>query len=245
MAGFPGSVLVCATPDHLAEVAANWLVHVMRSAYVDHGRVTLALSGGSTPERLFRTLAAPAWRARLPWAVTHVYWCDERAVPPDDAASNYGRAKQQLLDHVELPAAQIHRMPADDPDLDAATARYAGALPARFDLLLLGIGEDGHTASLFPGSPLLKESRRRVAAVTDAPKPPPCRLTLTPPVIESAGHLLVLASGAGKAEAIARALKHATPVVDCPARLARRGTWLLDRAAARAILDPHGNLLNI
>ena len=140
-------------------------------------------------------------------------------------------AKESLLDRVPIPAAQIHRMPADDPDRDAGARAYESVLPQSLDVLVLGIGEDGHTASLFPGSPSLDESDRRVIPVI-GPKPPPARLTLTAPAIRAARRRLVLASGAGKADAVARALEGPWAPSATPVQLAKNGTWFVDPAAA-------------
>ncbi len=144
-------------------------------------------------------------------------------------------AQAALLDRVPLPAANIHRIIAEDPDQDAAARAYEALLPERISVMVLGIGEDGHTASLFPGSPALNERKRRVLPVL-GPKPPPQRLSITPPVIESAGLCIVLATGAGKAEPVRRALKDPLDIQTTPSGLARNGLWLLDHAAA-ALLD--------
>jgi 6-phosphogluconolactonase len=177
---------------------------------------------------VYQALAA---RDDVPWQQVHVYFGDERAVPPDDPESNFGMARETLLARVPVPETQIHRMHAEASDVEAAARTYEELLPARFDLVLLGIGEDGHTASLFPGSSAVTEQTRRVLFVT-GPKPPPRRLTITPPVIAAARATLVLAAGAAKAEAVARALEGADDVIACPAQLARAGYWMLDRAAA-------------
>jgi 6-phosphogluconolactonase len=196
------------------------------------GVFLLGLSGGSTPVRTYELLADPdAGGPPLSWAATQVFWCDERCVPPDQPESNFGLAWRHLLSRVAIPPENIHRMRGEDPQPVRAAAEYDRLLPPRFDLLILGIGEDGHTASLFPGSPALRAHLHRAAAV-EAPKPSPWRITITPTVIEAADQLLVLAAGAGKAEAVARALEGPEDLDVCPAQLARRGWWLLDRAAA-------------
>src|SRR5690242_6574750 len=148
--------------------------------------LSVAVSGGSVATTFF-----PGWAANrtMDWASTEVFWADERAVAPTDPESNYGLARALWLDPAGAPAVRVHRMPADSPDLDGAAREYAETLarvvgPARaLDLVLLGIGPDGHVASLFPGHPLLDETDRPVAGVTDSPKPPPRRLTLTLPVL--------------------------------------------------------------
>ena len=140
-------------------------------------------------------------------------------------------AKAALFDRVPLPATNIHRMVAELADQDAAARAYEALLPARISVLVLGIGEDGHTASLFPGSPALHERVRRVLPVI-GPKPPPQRLSITPKVIEAAGLCIVIANGAGKAEPVRRALQDAVDIETTPSSLARDGLWLLDHAAA-------------
>jgi 6-phosphogluconolactonase len=140
-------------------------------------------------------------------------------------------AKESLLDRVPIPQNQVFRMQAEDPDRDAAARAYAALLPEALDVLVLGVGEDGHTASLFPGSPALSEAERRVVPVT-GPKPPPERLTVTPPVILGAARRIVLASGAGKADAIARALDGPWDPNATPIQFAKRGVWFVDPEAA-------------
>jgi 6-phosphogluconolactonase len=163
-----------------------------------------------------------------------VYFGDERAVPPTDPASNYRMAREALLDRVGLPPERVHRMEADDLDLEAAAARYAALLPDPLDVLVLGMGQDGHTASLFPVSPALRESARKVVPAR-APVPPIERLTITPPVIAAARRVAVIVAGAVKAPVVARVLRGPWRPEELPAQLARHGTWLLDRAAASAL----------
>lgn len=225
-----GRIIVVENADAVGEAAAAYLLDAATQAVGSRGRFTLALSGGSTPARLYALLAQPAYRDRMPWEATHLYWGDERCVPPESPESNYGEARRILLQRVPLPTEQIHRMHGEDPDPDHAAAAYAALLPDPLDFVLLGIGEDGHTTSLFPGSPAVQERVRRVMAVV-GPKPPPHRLTITPPVIAAARAVLVLATGTAKAAAVARALQGAVDPSACPAQLAREGTWLLDRAA--------------
>lgn len=231
----PARVEVRDTLEAMSRAAAEHLLQLAHAAVAARGVFTLALTGGTTPVPLYTLLAAPPWRDRMPWASTQVYWGDERCVPPRHAESNYGLAWRLLLAGLALPPAHIHRIAGEDPEPARAAAHYAQQLPDALDLLLLGIGEDGHLASLFPGSPLLREHVLRVAAVTDAPKPPPCRITITPPVIHAARQLLVLAAGVAKADAVARALTGADEVSRTPAQLARRGQWYLDAPAASAL----------
>jgi 6-phosphogluconolactonase len=185
------------------------------------------LAGGGTPLPVYRELA----QLELPWDRLLVYFGDERCVPPDHADSNY-RAIQEALFPSGLPQGlQLHRMHGEDEPA-AAAAAYAAILPDHIDVLLLGTGEDGHTASLFPGSPALAETERLVLPVIGS-KPPPQRLTVTPPVIRGAHKILVLASGGGKAAALRQAWEQG----DLPVALARQGDWLLDRAAAALLQD--------
>jgi 6-phosphogluconolactonase len=160
-----------------------------------------------------------------------VYFGDERGVPPDDPESNYRMAMEVLLSRVAIPAERIHRIKGESHDLDAAAATYARELPAALDVLILGMGADGHTASLFPGSPALREHQRRAVAV-DRPKPPRRRITITPPVIVAAGHVVMLVTRRDKASAVARALDGDAEPGEVPAVLARHGVWFLDAAAA-------------
>jgi 6-phosphogluconolactonase len=203
------------------------------------GSFALALPGGSAATALLpRLLEAPLDLSRL-----SVFWADERAVPPHDPESNYGLARSLWLGPAGVPASHVFRMPADAADLEAAARDYEHELrrhlgdPPRLDLALLGVGEDGHVASLFPGHPLLGETRRRVAALHDAPKPPAGRLTLTLPTLAQARLVVVAAFGAAKAEPIGQALARpgsASPV----ARLAREAAtalFLLDPAAAASL----------
>jgi 6-phosphogluconolactonase len=212
----------------LARPAAEWLADAIAAAVRERGTCALALAGGRTPEPVYRALAS---MPTVDWSRVAVYFGDERAVPPDDPESNFGMVRSALLTRVPIPGTQVHRMEAERPDRDAAARAYERVLPPVLDVLVLGIGPDGHTASLFPGSPALDERRRLVLPVTGA-KPPAARLTITPPVIEAARRIAVLASGADKAGAVSRALEGVLTPKDTPAQLARRGEWFLDRAAA-------------
>jgi 6-phosphogluconolactonase len=235
----PG-VLVLPTPAEVFDAAARRFVAAVGEALTARGVAHVALAGGSTPAGLYERLATPEHAARVDWRKVHVWWGDERAVPPDDPASNYRMARDILLSRVPVEPAQVHRMAADPNALDASALRYEKELdvalaagPAgRLDLVLLGVGEDGHTASLFPNAPALAVRDRRVVAVTGAPNWP--RLTLTLPVLNGARHVHVLATGAAKARAVSRALVDA-PGNDCPAGLVRPDDgqllWLIDAEA--------------
>jgi len=205
------------------------------------GRCALLLSGGSTPRASYELLAT-RYRDRIPWAQVQLFWGDERFVPSSDPRSNERMAREAFLDRVPCPPANVHPVPTGLPSADAAAQRYedilrtyvAGPQPV-FDLVLLGLGEDAHTASIFPGSPALAEPARWVMAVT-APADPPLRVTLTMRALTAAAQLFVLVSGAGKAAALRRALDPASPPERYPAAAlqgaAGRVVWWTDRAAA-------------
>jgi len=208
--------------------AADFIAQILVNLAAENGRVTLGLAGGTTPRAMHEALACSS---AVPWLAVHVFFGDERAVPPDHPDSNYRMAKESLLDRVPIPPSQVHRMQAEHPDRDAAARDYETVLPESLDVLVLGLGEDGHTASLFPGAESLRESKRRVIPVI-GPKPPPERLTLTSPPILAARHCLMLAAGAGKADAVSRALDGPWDPIATPAQLARRGIWFVDPPAA-------------
>lgn len=212
----------------LPELGARIVVNALTERIEKSGHASLCLAGGSTPKALYKALTAASGPD---WSKVSIYFGDERCVPPDDADSNYLMARTALLDHVPVPAANVHRMRGEDPDRQAAAAAYASELPAEITVLLLGIGEDGHTASLFPGSSALHEKERLVVPVT-GPKPPPERLSVTPPVFERSGLIVMLAAGVGKADAVCRALEGELSIDECPAQLVRNAVWLMDHAAA-------------
>ncbi len=192
----------------------------------------LGLSGGETSALLCDALAGPKFASRVDWPRVRIGFADERAVAPDHGDSNFRLIRDHLLTPLGIPVNRVARMRGEAPDLDAAAREYETLLAGPFDLLVLGIGGDGHTASIFPGSPVADERERRVVAVHDSPKPPPGRITVTPRAIREARAVLVLAWGRGKAAAVARALaRDADPAV-VPAALARGGDWHVDRAAA-------------
>jgi 6-phosphogluconolactonase len=225
----------------LSTRAAEAVVTSITGAVQTTGRCSLVLSGGSTPRPLYELLATK-YRDQIPWPDLHVFWGDERYVSPDDARSNYRLAREALLDHVACPAANIHPMPTHLAQPDAAARAYETTLRdyfdgggPRFDVVLLGFGTDGHTASLFPGSPALRERTRWVVAAT-APAEPPSRLTLTFPILARAAHIHFLVAGADKAQVLERVLTgSADPEIYPAAGVASSGgtlTWWLDRAAA-------------
>ena len=220
-----------------AEVVTRRVGDVVRSA----GRCSLVLAGGSTPRPLYALLAS-RFREKIPWDRVHLFWGDERYVAHDDAKSNYRMAKEALLDHVPCPSRNIHPMRTDVADPDAAARDYESTLgeffsggEPRFDVVLLGLGDDGHTASLFPGSPALDERERWVVAAT-APVEPRSRLTLTLPVLTQAMQTHFLVTGAGKAQVVRRVLTGSADVDRHPAAALALGampvTWWLDHDAA-------------
>jgi 6-phosphogluconolactonase len=215
----------------LAPAAARFLADRLRETGRTLKSVSLALAGGTTPRDMHIALAAIA---DVPWNLVHVYFGDERCVPPDHPDSNYRMARESLLDRVAIPPGNIHRPVAESPDRDRAARDYETELPDELDIVVLGIGEDGHTASLFPGSPALDESARRYLPVI-GPKPPPERLTLTPLALAAAGLIVMLAKGEGKADAVTRALEGNWEPRATPAQLARSGVWFVDKGAAKTL----------
>jgi 6-phosphogluconolactonase len=245
-----------ADAEVLAQAAAGELVQVATRAVGERGSFTLALAGGSTPRKLYGLLSdvkAP-FRERVPWARTHVFFGDERHVPPDHPESNYRMAREVLLAHV--PTASVHRIHGEEPDAAHAAAAYEaelrrffgimapGAAPPQLDLVLLGLGPDGHTASLFPGSAALEE-RRRWAVAVFVERLGAHRITLTLPVLNRAREVLVLVSGSDKAQALARVLAPAPGAELPPAGRVRPEAgallWIVDRAACSRL--PSGEAL--
>jgi len=241
--GSKPTVTIVPDPDALAATAARLIADTAADAIDARGRFMWALAGGETPRSTYAKLALPPFRERVDWHRTWVFFGDERAVPPDHPDSNYRMAHETLLGKVPIPAAQVLRIHGEAPDSEVAAAEYArvlseafgtrrGELP-RFDLVLLGLGVDGHTASLFPGSPVLREIFRAVAAVHVAAASIPQRLTLTLPVLNAAARVVFLVAGPEKAKVVKavlgeRAILPAAMVRPDPGEL----VWLLDRAAA-------------
>jgi 6-phosphogluconolactonase len=203
----PG-VYVCADAAELARFAARQFVDWAWQSIAKDGVFNVALSGGSTPRELCRTLATPEFRAQVDWPRVQLFWGDERAVPPDNPESNYGMARRELLLRVPIPQANVHRMEAEDANIGRAAHNYEATLRKflplddrgfpRFHVILLGLGIDGHTASLFPGSKLLRETSRWVSTPIQ-PKTGARRMTLTLPVLEGGRRIAFLVSGAEKA----------------------------------------------
>ena len=224
----------------LAELAAARLVELITAAIERKNAAVLSLTGGGTPKRLYELLAGPPWRDRVAWDRVHLYWGDERCVPPDHADSNFGMARDALVAHVPLPPSQVHRMRGELEPAEAAR-EYERALPQRFDVMLLGLGEDAHIASIFPGSPVLHERTARVAAPW-APHLQAFRITLTPPALLASDRIVMLVAGSSKADAVSAAIEGGYDPERWPAQLLRQADdrleWLIDRAAARALSAP-------
>jgi 6-phosphogluconolactonase len=237
-------VRICTDLDALSLQAAEAAVMIIHKTVEATGTCSLALSGGSTPRGLYGLLSS-RFRDEIPWAHVHIFWGDERYVPPDDARSNYRMARETMLDHVPCPADNVHPMRTDFSAPDAAARDYERTLRSRFpsawprfDLTLLGFGPEGHTASLFPQSPALDERTRWVLPVPDPPNPP-MRLTLTLPVFSRSAHAFFLVSGSSKATALRQVLGGTADAHVYPAagvRLAE-GTpiWWVDREAAGSL----------
>lgn len=230
--------------DALSHAAADELGAIARAAVAERGSCHIALSGGSTPKHLFHLLAR-AGREALPWDHVELWWGDERAVPPDHPDSNYGMARAALTEPLGLDASHIHRM-AGELDPAAAARGYEDELvaalggPPILDLVLLGMGPDGHTASLFPGSPALDETRRWVVAnVVTSPlvHGTATRITLTAPAINAARQVRFLITGADKAAALAQVLEGPRDPKRYPSQLIAGVdlAWLVDTAAAASL----------
>jgi len=221
-------------PPMLANAAAQRITDVIEDTIKRRGHCTVALAGGATPRPVYERMAVPPLSDRVAWNRVSIYFGDERCVPPDHPESNYRMVLEVLLQHVSIPSASVHRMEGERTDSDAAAREYERHLPAALDLLLLGMGEDGHTASLFPHSPVLAERTRRVVAVTP-PGRASRRITITPRVIETADTVIIVVAGANKAATVARALEGAYIPDELPIQLVRSATWFIDSAAARLL----------
>jgi 6-phosphogluconolactonase len=234
-------VTVLPDPAAVAEATADRFVSAAAAAIAERGIFRVALSGGSTPKAVYPLIAKQPRRDEVDWSAVEFFWGDERAVPPDDPESNFGVAYQMLVSR--LPGVRpyrIHRMPADATDLDAAALSYEAELrlafessrsePPAFDLIWLGMGPDGHTASLFPGSTALAERERWVVA-TLAPAPQAWRMTLTYPVLNAGRAVIFVVTGADKADALRRIVAGGSGL---PAEEVRAPAveWIVDAEAA-------------
>jgi len=237
--------------ESLARAAAEHIIESGTTTIQNRDRFSLALAGGSTPKATYKLLASHEYAQRLDWKRVHIFWGDERCVPPEHPDSNYRMARQSLLDHVPIPVKNIHRMRAEEEPKKAAL-EYEGSLrtffsmhsdvgsPGQksFDLVLLGMGDDGHTASLFPSSDALNESVCWVTAVEHTNPPPPLvtRLTLTLPAINAAAQVTFLVAGASKSQSLKHVLSspdQSSPVLPAQFIQPLNGQllWLVDEAA--------------
>ncbi len=243
------TIHIIANPEELSRVAAAELVRRAREAVQAKGTFTVALSGGSTPKSLYTLLADDAvLRAVVPWDKVHFFWGDERHVPPDHPDSNYRMAHEAMLSKVPVPPTNVHRIKSEHPEASRAADEYDQMLHEffglaaeqfpQFDLVLLGMGPDGHTASLFPRTAALHEQTRLVVA-NWVEKFDTYRITLTPPVLNSAAAIIFLVSGEEKAETLQAVLQGEKQPERFPAQLISPtyGTllWLVDRPAARLL----------
>lgn len=227
--------------NSLMRGAAEVFVEEARRAVTARGRFSVVLAGGSTPKRAYQLLAAAPLRSQVDWSRVHIFWSDERCVPPDDERSNFRMVREALLDHVPIADRHVHRIDGEaEPsiaakDYEAVLTGHFGAEPVRFDLVFLGLGKDGHTASLFPETSVLGEQTRHAVEVF-APELGMWRVTLTAPLINAAASVAFLVSGADKADILHRVLVEPRDPQRLPAQLvqptAREPVWLVDRAAA-------------
>jgi 6-phosphogluconolactonase len=242
-------VNVFADPAALAAAAANRFVEAADHAIADHARFVVALSGGSTPRRTFELLAHEPFASHVNWSRVHVVWGDERCVPPTDAESNYRMAREALLDHVPVPEENIHRMHGED-DPEGAAASYEATMRSLFrtpngppafepgkniDLALLGLGDNGHTASIFPGSAIVDERSRWIRSEY-VPAVSMWRITMTAPLLNAAAEILFLVTGGEKASVLRQVVEGPREPHELPAQLIAptlgRIQWLVDSAAA-------------
>jgi 6-phosphogluconolactonase len=245
----PG-VRVYPNPAEVARGAARLFVDYAWQSIAKYGQFMVALSGGNTPRMLFEFLASDEFRGQVDWTKVHVFWSDERAVPPDNPDSNYGMARRELLLRVPIPLANVHRMEAEKPNIGRAATEYEEVLRnylelddrgfPRFHLIFLGMGADGHTASLFPGTRVSRQTSRWVSTPMVA-KFGARRMTLTLPVLDSALRVIFLVVGSEKAE-ILRAVLEEKADPPYPTQLIQPRDnglklFLVDQAAA-ALLDP-------
>ena len=240
--GTAAKIRVLENDPEVARAAANYFVDIALSSISALGRFSVVLSGGSTPRRTYELLASEEYRDRIPWPKVHIFFGDERCVPPTDPASNYRMADEALISLLSIPEQNVHRI-AGEGDAAANASLYQSELQTffdqaewpRFDLVLLGMGDDGHTASLFPGTQALRERDAWVLA-NWVEKLNSYRITLTPPAINHAAQVLFLVTGGGKAKSLLQVLSGARDPTRLPAQLIRPKdgsvVWLVDKAAA-------------
>ena len=248
MPSSPRDIHVYSTTQALLEAAAHHVLDRAQQAIAERDSFTIALAGGSTPKGLYAMLAVSPFRNQLDWTRIRFFWGDERHVPPDHADSNYRMAHEALLRHLPISAAQVHRVPSELPDAQAAADQYEAALREqfgafepdvpRFDLILLGMGPDGHTASLFPGTRAVHETSRLVAAPW-VETLQAFRITFTPVLLNHARHVTFLICGRAKAETLHAVLEGPFQPDALPAQIIgpRDGalTWFVDQEATGAL----------
>ncbi len=235
-------------PEEVARAAATRIVEIADAATRTRGAFSIALAGGSTPKRVYQLLASDAYRDRVAWAAVHIFFGDERSVPPDHADSNYRMANEAMLRHVPIPLPNVHRIDGVG-DVAANAALYEDELRGyfggetswpHFDLVMLGMGDDGHTASLFPGTTALNEQRAWVVS-NWVEKFDTFRITLTAPAINAAAHVLFMVTGAGKTERLPEVISGSHDPERLPSQLIRPShgslEWYVDRAAAKQLKD--------
>jgi len=228
----------------LSQHAAEYVVRIANESIALHGHFTIALTGGTTPRAPYSLLGSEPFRRQIDWRLVHIFWGDERCVPHNSPESNSYLAQEVLLNKISISESQIHRMPADQPDREAASQAYTvemqhtfgtNGIPS-FDLIHLGMGPEGHTASLFPHQASLHEKRRLVMPVS-VPKPPPDRLTFTPPLLNAARNVLFLVTGSDKADALQAVLEGEYQPEEYPAQIVRPTNgevlWMLDKDATK------------
>jgi 6-phosphogluconolactonase len=241
-------VKILLDPQSLSRAAADRFVDISNQAIQTYGLFSVALSGGTTPQLLYTLLGSEPFSERVDWSKTHIFWGDERCVPPDNPESNFLKARQALLDHVPLPEENIHRILAElspeqaAADYEETLLRFFSSLAddeeraqASFDLVLLGMGDDGHTASLFPGTDVIYEDTRWVRALY-VDKLAAWRVTLTPAILNRAKHIVFMVAGAGKSYTLQRVIYGSHHPERYPAQAIHTETgdlmWMVDEAAA-------------
>jgi 6-phosphogluconolactonase len=224
-------MLIAGSTGAFPRVAATRITDELKSGIARSGQCSLFLTGGPEAERVYRELAKPQTSKKIDWSKVVFFFIDERCVAPDHPRSNYRMAFETMLESLAIPSERIHRIRAEEADVDAEANRYAEAIPAAIDLMLLGLGAEGHTASLFPGAAVIDEQHRLVVPVR-VPSSPARRITLTPPAIRRARLRIVLASGVDKAGIVARAIRGPFTPGRIPVQLALPGLWILDADSA-------------
>ena len=230
----------------LSQHAAEYIMRIANESIDLHGHFTIALTGGTTPGEVYSLIGSEPFRSQIDWQLVHIFWGDERCVPHNSPESNFYLAQEALLQKISIPESQIHPMPADQLNRDAASQAYTiemqntfgtDGIPS-FDLIHLGMGPEGHTASLFPHQASLHEKHRLVMPVS-VPKPPPDRLTFTPPLLNAARNVLFLVTGNEKADALHAVLEGEYQPDEYPAQIVRptngEVVWMLDKAAAQKL----------